>query len=102
MLDSRPKQNEEVLAEITLEGYVVVAPTGEMYRFNGVAEYVWARCDGAHAVREIISRIVADFEAPSVDEVERDVLLFVQFLMEKNLVQVAPSGGAEEGFAWPG
>ncbi|MFZ5817299.1 MAG: PqqD family protein [Bacillota bacterium] len=97
-------RSEEALAESTPEGFIVMTGTGEMYRFNGVAEYVWARCDGAHTLRALVDGIMREFEAPSVAEVERDVLAFARFLLERGLVSAGPAGGgaAEEGFPWLG
>lgn len=79
--------SEGVFSEATPEGYIVMSPTGQMYRFNGIGEYILARCDGRHAVNQIVDSILNDFNDASAEVVVADVNNFVGFLVERQLIQ---------------
>lgn len=68
-----------------------MSPTGQMYRFNGIGEYILSKCDGRHAMSEIVDTIVHDFKDASPGEVTNDVQEFIGFLLNRELVQQVDS-----------
>lgn len=99
MLEFCPVQHEEAFAERTPEGLIVMAPNGQLYRFNGLADFIWNRLNGHTSVQEIIDAIVAQYQVPSVEQVTSDVIQLIAFLREKALIRQEEG---EEGADWPG
>lgn len=98
-LELCPAQHEEAFTERTPEGLIVMAPNGQLYRFNGLADFIWTRLNGHTSVQEIIDAICAQYQVPSVEQVTADVVQFIAFLREKALIRAeAGEGGAD----WPG
>ena len=53
---------------------------------DDIADAILAECDGASTVEDIISRLSARFAAPA-EEIEGDVLMFLQTLHDQGLIQ---------------
>ena len=54
---------------------------------NPVGAAVVRLCDGGHTVAEIIAALVASFPGAPADEVERDVIAFLERLRERALLE---------------
>lgn len=79
--------SDGVFSDKTPEGYIVMSPSGQMYRFNGIGEYILSRCDGRHGVSQIIDAILDECSGTSVEVVTNDVKEFVAFLVDRELIQ---------------
>jgi hypothetical protein len=87
-LDKYPVVHPQV-ASRTVEGsaIIVLADTGQVKMFNPVGTRVWELADGKRSVRDIVSSIVEEF-AVDYPEAERDVLEFLQQLVEAQALSV--------------
>jgi hypothetical protein len=86
MLSWQLRQHPDVYTEHEKDGLVVLAPDGEIFRFNGVAEFVWEHMNGELTLEQLVEAILVEYETPTKDQVQADVLKFARFLKEKKLV----------------
>lgn len=64
-----------------------LADLQHLFVLEGVGDLVWERLDGAHDLSDIAAEIAAECKA-SVDEVEADCHLFIEALLEEELISV--------------
>lgn len=96
MLTKRFARAKDAFYEQTPEGLVVMGANGQILKFNGVGEFLWSLLDGRQTVAGLIDAVMAEYEAPSVEQVTHDVEAFIHYLLEQQLLE-------QEGeVAWPG
>lgn len=85
-LQSRPRQRDGILTQQVSGTAVLLDPaSGQYYAMNDVGERVWQECSGAHTVREIVSVICQEFDAPA-EIITTDVLELLEDLLREHLV----------------
>ena len=86
---SQPAHATKVIAQKAKDLLVLLdLDTGEYYNLDEVGTRIWELCDGARTVSEIALRISEEFEA-SGETVERDVVKFLEELVQDKLVSFA-------------
>lgn len=87
-LDQRPVANSNLDVEELEDEIVVNHPDRrKVYNFNGTAAFIWSLSTGDFTLDQIVDEIHnADPTVPR-DEIEEDVLDFVNELREKDLVR---------------
>jgi coenzyme PQQ synthesis protein D (PqqD) len=58
---------------------------GGYYAIDDVGAMIWERCDGEHAVGEILEELCAEFDAPE-DVIRADMLEFIGELRREQLL----------------
>jgi coenzyme PQQ biosynthesis protein PqqD len=87
-LNSYPAPAEHVRGRhLEHEAVVVLPDQGEVKVLNEVGAQIWALADGSRSVRDIITALCAEFEAPSA-VIEADTLKFLAQLQQKGLITV--------------
>lgn len=79
------RSDEYVWREVNGEVYVLGAQGAVLRVFNGTGSAIWKLCDGTLSVDDIVSRIVAEFEAEP-DVVRTDVHEFLDELASAKIV----------------
>lgn len=76
-----------------VDGHTVVCEpsSGEVYRLNATAAYLWEACDNA-SVDSLAGRLVAVFPDQDGDMVVEDTERFVAAMRARGLVTVDPGG----------
>jgi hypothetical protein len=69
------------------EAVVVLPDQGEVKVLNEVGAQIWALADGTHSVRDIITILCAEYEAPPA-LIEADTLHFLAQLQQKGLITI--------------
>ena len=84
------------LAATDLDGYVVVlnVPAGSYFGFNGVASEIWHFLSEPRRVSEIFSELSQSHEVDPTT-LARDVLSFLQTLIDKRLAVQVDRDGAQ-------
>jgi len=86
---SQPAHATKVIAQKAKDLLVLLdLDTGEYYNLDEVGTRIWELCDGARTVSEIARLISEEFEA-SGEGVERDVVKFLEELVQDKLVNFA-------------
>jgi hypothetical protein len=90
-----PKRRPDILADGLPDGSAVLYdPCSErVYAISSTAAWVWSACDGAHAVDEVVGRLLESFETDA-STVDHDIGLFLQDLDQRGLVEA--EGGASD------
>ena len=88
VLDGRLRRQDGVLAQ-EAHGQTVLLrlDDGGYYALDEVGAMIWELCDGRRAVREIVARLCAEFDAPEMT-VRADVLEFIGDLQRERLLVV--------------
>jgi hypothetical protein len=87
-LNSYPAPAEHVRGRrLEHEAVVVLPDQGEVKVLNEVGAQIWALADGSHSVRDIITALCAEFEAPPA-VIEADTLQFLTQLQQKGLITI--------------
>lgn len=61
--------------------------TNEMYRSNEMGAIIWKLLDGHHSIEEIIEEIMRLCTHVTRDVVKEDVILFIEDLLAKGLIE---------------
>ncbi len=80
------QQNQDAASRV-IDGltYVVDPATGELHSFNEVATLVWTLLDGTRSVREVVARMVDEYEVDRLTA-EADAVELLEDLQAKQLV----------------
>lgn len=91
-LDGRYKPSEDVVAR-TIEGELIIVPlvTGigdledELFTLNETGKAIWDRLDGKKTLRDVLTELLAEFEAPA-GEIEQDLIGLVEELVKRRIL----------------
>lgn len=87
-LNSYPAPAEHVRGRrLEHEAVVVLPDQGEVKVLNEVGAQIWALADGSHSVRDIITILCTEFDAPPT-VIEADTLQFLTQLQQKGLITI--------------
>jgi len=88
-LNTIPIPNPEVVDRVMEDEAVLVHPArGKVKVLNEVGAVIWTAIDGVRSAREI-ARAVFDQYAVDIDQAEADTLVFLNTLLEKDLILTA-------------
>jgi hypothetical protein len=83
---SCPRRHEQVIAQTFEEAiYLLHVRSRELFALDGVGARIWALCDGAHTVDEMIVTIEQEFDAPHYT-IAADVRALLGELIDGQLV----------------
>jgi len=95
-LETVYRKSPDIVGRHILDETLLVPIRGELstlqriFALNPVAEFVWARLDGATAVNTIVDQVVAEFDVER-NQAEQDVSEFLTEMKEAGLVvEVTP------------
>lgn len=91
-LDGRYKPSEDVVAR-AIEGELIIVPlvTGigdledELFTLNETGKAIWDRLDGKKTLRDVLTELLAEFEAPA-GEIEQDLIGLVEELVKRRIL----------------
>jgi len=66
--------------------------SGNIYILEGIGPYIWGLFDGKKLVQDI-KAIIAEKFGKNAEEIEKDLVTFIQQLEEKGLIQTENKGG---------
>ncbi|MCX7661693.1 MAG: PqqD family protein [Candidatus Omnitrophica bacterium] len=69
------------------EAVCVFLETQEVFVFNEVGSFIWELIDGKNDFREIVRKVVSEFEV-GYSEAEEDIDSFLEELKQKNLIYI--------------
>jgi pyrroloquinoline quinone biosynthesis protein D len=76
------------LTENPQQGWVLVAPE-RVFKADGIASVILKRCDGSVSIEQMADEFAAAYNAPR-DRILSDILVLLQTLADKRLLDVAP------------
>jgi hypothetical protein len=86
--DDKPRRATVTTPEPAPDGSVIVATAGgQMVQLNATAGALWALCDGATAVSEIITAATSFF-AGAPDRIESDIIQTLEDLKRSKLIHL--------------
>lgn len=92
------KPAEHVRVNITDDGIVILdIDKGELYSANRTAAKIWTGLMSGSMVPEIMSEIKEEFPDADLEEIGRDLLMFVESLVKKNLIEDVKSANFGSG-----
>lgn len=80
---------DHVACDLDDETVLLSLRTGEYYGLNEVAARVWKLIQQPATVDEILSALLAEFEADDVDRCREEVLLLLTQLRELQLIEIS-------------
>ncbi|MEM9776995.1 MAG: PqqD family protein [Chloroflexota bacterium] len=81
------KQKEGLVWREVDDGLVIVAPNaGEVKALNQLGGQIWLMLEGRQTVDDIHQAIAAEYPDIDPEQLEQDVNLFIQSLLERNLL----------------
>ena len=95
-LDGLYMPSEDIVAR-DIEGELIIVPLvagigdmeDELYTMNETGKAIWDRLDGKKKLRDLLGKLLAEFEAPE-EEIEQDLIGLVNELVRRKiLVEVA-------------
>lgn len=93
-LDTRVRQHpDQIAAEADGEVLMMHIASGSYFGLNEVASFIWNALAQPRSVGELCAAVTAEFE---VDEAEcrRDVLRFVQSMLDDGLAETSETAGS--------
>lgn len=85
-LTQYPVPHPQVAARIVDGSAVIVlADAGEVNVLNPVGSRIWELIDGVHSGKDIVQRIVAEYDV-TVEQATQDVQAFLQTLLDANAI----------------
>ncbi len=86
MLTACPRISENMASRMIDHEAVIVTPQEGLVRMlNDVGSCVWPLIDGKHTINDISEIITQEFDV-SLDQAQRDVVIFFEELQEKGMV----------------
>lgn len=86
--ESVPQRVDRVVTQrVEDQAILLQVDTGRYYSLDEVSGRVWELCDGQHSVSAIAAELGREYEAP-VEEVERDVLAFLEEMAGERLLNL--------------
>lgn len=76
------------------EALLVLADAGEVAVLNGVGSRIWQLADGSRSIGDIVAAIVAEYDT-TADEVERDVVNFIEQLVKEHILVLSEKAASE-------
>ena len=61
---------------------------GNYFGLNAVGAHIWALLETPHSRGDIVSSVKNDFDAPDLSALEKDVLEFIQTMIDNKLIDV--------------
>ncbi len=91
-IDAVYAPSDDIVAR-NIEGEVIIVPLvagigdmeDELYTLNETGKAIWERLDGKASLREVVSALVQDYEAPP-GEIEGDVQGLVEELVKRRML----------------
>ncbi len=91
-LDGLYRPSEDIVAR-NIEGELIIVPLvsgigdleDELYTMNETGKAIWDRLDGNTRLRDVLSELLAEFEAPE-GEIEKDLLGLVGELVRRKIL----------------
>lgn len=91
-LDGRYKPSEDVVAR-TIEGELIIVPLvsgigdleDELFTLNETGKAIWDRLDGKRTLRDVLTELLVEFEAPA-GEIEQDLIGLVEELVKRRIL----------------
>jgi len=83
----KPKRNPDVAEKLGRITLLFDMTAGRLYELNETGRLLWSLCDGKHDIDDMARIIVQQFEV-SNDDIEQDILSFLQNLRELNLIRL--------------
>lgn len=95
-LNSVYAPSDDIVAR-EIEGEIIIVPItagigdmeDELFTLNETGRAIWQLLDGKTAVKDVVKKLTAEFEAPP-DEIEKDVIGFVTELRKRKILVEAP------------
>jgi hypothetical protein len=86
---SKIKTIDKVAQRLFEERMLVITPQDStLHRFNEVGTFIWQTLENPKTIEEIISRVSDHFDCDEKDQVDRDVVKFIDKLARKKVVEV--------------
>lgn len=86
-LNTKPQARDDLDVEELEDEILVYDPESEKtYNFNGTGAFVWSLCDGDHTLETMVRGIDNVADGTERETIERDVLDFVEELVEDGLL----------------
>ncbi len=83
---SRPRPADGILTQQAADQQILLKlDSGEYYALDDIGSRVWACCDGAHRIADIVTVICTEYEVPAATA-EADVLDLLQELVDEQLL----------------
>lgn len=84
--------SEDVVARV-IEGEIIIVPLvsgigdmeDELYTLNDTGRAIWDKLDGKKKLKEIVKDLASEFDS-SVEELDKDVIGFVQELLKRKML----------------
>jgi hypothetical protein len=91
-LDAVYAPSEDIVAR-TIEGELIIVPLvagigdleDELFTLNETGKAIWDRLDGKKKLRDVLSELLAEFEAPE-GEIEQDLSGLVDELVQRRIL----------------
>jgi hypothetical protein len=91
-LDGLYMPSEDVVAR-EIEGELIIVPLvagigdleDELFTLNETGKAIWDRLDGKKTLRDVLTELLAEFEAPE-GEIEQDLIGLVEELMRRRIL----------------
>lgn len=91
-LDTRPKRNDQILAQNASSDFLLFNMNdGNYFSLNEVGHRIWELCDGTRTIAQIVDALAAEYEAPT-EQLTQDVLELLETLRNRQLVELSPTG----------
>lgn len=97
LLNATYLPSQDVIAR-ELEGEIIIVPlTGgigdmedELYTLNETGKIIWDKLDGKRSLTDVVVELSTEFDVPG-DEVEQDVIGFVEELLKRRILIEVPT-----------
>lgn len=91
-LDAAYAPSDDVVAR-EIEGELIIVPLvagigdleDELFTLNEIGKVIWGRLDGQRTLKALVDELSAEFDSPA-EEIERDVLGFVEELLKRRML----------------
>ncbi len=92
-----PAKSEDIIFRKVDEEYILVPmlcssdEVEHIYNLNTVGAAIWERIDGQRSIKEIISELSTEYDAPE-EVIQRDVVDFLNDLLEAGIIEMKDEG----------
>ena len=84
--DSCPRRQEQIIVQKGSKDVLLFnMDDGSYYALNEVGNRIWELCDGTHGVKQLVSILSKEYDAPA-EVIEADILEVLDDLRSKNLI----------------
>ncbi len=92
-----PAKSEDIIFRKVDEEYILVPmlcssdEVEHIYNLNTVGAVIWERIDGHRSIKEIISELSTEYDAPE-EVIQRDVVDFLNDLLKAGIIEMKDEG----------